>query len=114
MEVCPHTRLGDNGNLKFLKLTSGCVLVKPPTDRRRIRLKAGGQGMTALGYLNINRNTRRCVDFLMFASMDMRDEFQKWLVAGNAKKISPQVAIECLDKVSEYQQKNFVQHLGDF
>jgi len=34
--------------------------------------------------------------------MDMRDEFQKWLENGNAKKFSPQVAIECLDKISEY------------
>ena len=36
------------------------------------------------------------------ASIDMRNEFQKWLVDGNAKKISPQVAIDCLDRISEY------------
>ncbi len=38
----------------------------------------------------------------MYSSMDMRDEFQKWLENGNAKKFSPQVAIECLDRISEY------------
>ena len=39
---------------------------------------------------------------LTYASMDMRDEFQKWLENGNAKKFSPKVAIECLDRISEY------------
>lgn len=39
---------------------------------------------------------------LVYSSMNMRDEFQKWLENGNAKKFSPQVAIECLDRISEY------------
>ncbi len=38
----------------------------------------------------------------MYSSMDIRDEFQRWLENGNAKKFSPQVAIECLDRISEY------------
>ena len=32
----------ENGNLKFLKLASGCVLVKPPTDRRKNKIERRG------------------------------------------------------------------------
>lgn len=32
----------------------------------------------------------------------MRDAFSEWLSDGNIKKISPQVTIACLDKISEY------------
>lgn len=39
---------------------------------------------------------------LVYSSMDMRDKFQKWLENGSAKKFSSQVAIECLDRISEY------------
>ena len=35
-------------------------------------------------------------------SMDMRDEFLKWLENDKVKKTPPQVAIECLDRISEY------------
>ncbi len=58
--------------------------------------------MTMLGHLNIAETPTDASTSLMYASMDMRDEFQKWLVDGNAKKISPQVAIDCLDRISEY------------
>lgn len=54
---------------------------------------------------DILNNTEKYTDTqasLVYSSMDIRDEFQKWLENGNAKKFSPQVAIECLDKISEY------------
>jgi hypothetical protein len=65
-------------------------------------LKEGGQGMSVLGNLNITKTPTDTSTSLMYVSIDMRDEFQKWLVDGNTKKISPQVAIECLDRISEY------------
>lgn len=38
----------------------------------------------------------------MSVSMSMRDEFQKWLADGNARKYPPEVLLSCLDRVSEY------------
>ena len=58
--------------------------------------------MSVLGNLNITKTPTDTSTSLMYVSIDMRDEFQKWLVDGNTKKISPQVAIECLDRISEY------------
>lgn len=58
--------------------------------------------MTVLGDINIADTPTDASIPLMHASMDMKDEFQKWLVDGNAKKVSPQVAIECLDRISKY------------
>lgn len=55
-----------------------------------------------MGYLNIAITPADTSFSLMHDSMNMRIEFQKWLVAGNSAKISPQVAIECLDRISEY------------
>ena len=39
---------------------------------------------------------------LIYSSMDMRDEFQKWLADGNARKYSPDVILSCMDRVSDY------------
>lgn len=53
-----------------------------------------------------NSNTARTLTdastSLMCTSMNMRGEFQKWLVESNIKRISPQMAIDCLDRISEY------------
>lgn len=54
---------------------------------------------------DILNNAEKAVDMqasLVHSSVNMRDEFQKWLENGNTKKFSSQVAIECLDKISEY------------
>ena len=39
---------------------------------------------------------------LMNTSMNLKVEFQEWLGKGNIKRLSPQMAIDCLDRISEY------------
>lgn len=39
---------------------------------------------------------------LACSSMDMRDEFQKWLTDGNARKYPPEAILSCMDRVSDY------------
>ena len=34
--------------------------------------------------------------------IDMRDEFQQWLLNGNAKKQLPEAVLSCIDRISEY------------
>lgn len=58
--------------------------------------------MNVLDYLNTVKSPTDAPTSLTYVSMNMRDEFRKWLINGNVKKISPQVAIECIDKITEY------------
>ena len=42
--------------------------------------------MSVLGNLNITKTPTDTSTSLMYVSIDMRDEFQKWLVDGNTKR----------------------------
>lgn len=35
-------------------------------------------------------------------NMSTRDEFQRWMAEGNARKYPPEVALACMDRISEY------------
>ena len=35
-------------------------------------------------------------------NLSMRNEFQRWLTDGNARKYAPEVVISCMDRISEY------------
>ena len=58
--------------------------------------------MAALNRLNTVMESADVQASLASDSMEMRDEFLKWLENGKVKKTPPQVAIECLDRISEY------------
>lgn len=52
----------------------------------KIKLKQGGQGMSILNDLKkAETPTDTSTSLMNEASIDMRNEFQKWLVDGNAK-----------------------------
>ncbi len=65
-------------------------------------MKKGDQGQAVLDFLNTAVKPARGQTSLTYSSMDMRDEFQKWLAGGNSRKYSPEVILSCMDKISKY------------
>lgn len=58
--------------------------------------------MTSLGQSNIDETSTDVYVALEYASMSMREEFQSWLIHGNARKYMPENVLSCMDRVSEY------------
>ncbi len=51
---------------------------------------------------NTNKDNPSTDDRVSLTSLSKRDAFLEWLSVGNAKKYSPSVCVDCLDKISEY------------
>jgi hypothetical protein len=56
----------------------------------------------SIRFLNTAVNPSDVRVSLTYTSMDMRDEFQKWIADDNDRKYSPEVVLSCMDKISEY------------
>lgn len=59
--------------------------------------------MTGKDYNAVSSANERAA--VLPASISMRDEFQKWLADGNARKYPPEVVSSCMDRVSEYASR---------
>lgn len=51
---------------------------------------------------NTNKDNPPTDDRVSLTSLSKREVFLEWLSVGNAKKYSPSVCVDCLDKISEY------------
>lgn len=63
------------------------------------------KGIQGVGILN-NSNTDKNDKDTFLTAVSMRESFINWLVDGNAKKYSVEVILSCIDKISDYANKN--------